>query len=326
MTHRKNYRAILTCLAVVTLATPTNAIDIYLSNTTATGSAVTQNETEAFDISVGGTKSLAIWIKDISTILTGVDLNLLIHNDVGNAIDFTGATVNNPTVGATKRWFDDGNIIGVGVDLVSGDEIHLIGSTTDTGLPGIGEGTGLGVAADPDDDGADAAFLFATVDYTIVDVGGSADFFLQIGDEGISDTNGLVTSVVFGLVDPALDASVLGERNLNSATREGIAGSPFSADFDNDFDVDGDDLTQWEGNYGVNGSSDANGDGDSSGEDFLIWQQQFGSGVPSQTSAVTQVPEPASAVLLIASVIVGVFTRIGNGVKQCERPAAPMVC
>ena len=90
----------------------------------------------------------------------------------------------------------------------------------------------------------------------------------------------------------------------------------FSADFDNDGDVDGDDLSQWEGDFGVNGLSDADGDGDSDGADFLFWQQQFGSGVSPLASTTTQVPEPASAVLLIASVIVGMFTRI----RQIKQP------
>ncbi len=48
-----------------------------------------------------------------------------------------------------------------------------------------------------------------------------------------------------------------------------------SADFDNDGDVDGNDLAQWEGDFGLNGDSDADGDADSDGADFLAWQRQF---------------------------------------------------
>ncbi|MCH8841116.1 MAG: ASPIC/UnbV domain-containing protein [Planctomycetes bacterium] len=71
-------------------------------------------------------------------------------------------------------------------------------------------------------------------------------------------------------------------------------------DFDGDHDVDGDDLAQWEGDYGINGDSDANLDGNSDGFDFLVWQQQFGNGVA--TLAATQaVPEPTSALLMIAA-------------------------
>ena len=49
------------------------------------------------------------------------------------------------------------------------------------------------------------------------------------------------------------------------------------ADFNNDTLVDSADLTQWEGDYGVNADSDADGDMDSDGNDFLIWQSEFGS-------------------------------------------------
>ena len=68
----------------------------------------------------------------------------------------------------------------------------------------------------------------------------------------------------------------------------------FEADFDSDNDVDGDDLDQWEGDYGLNGFSDANGDGDSTSLDFFVWQRQSGYGVASLAANVTVVPEPAS--------------------------------
>src|SRR5690606_628727 len=42
-----------------------------------------------------------------------------------------------------------------------------------------------------------------------------------------------------------------------------------TADFDNDGDVDGDDLTMWEGGFGNSDAGDADGDGDSDGADFL---------------------------------------------------------
>ncbi len=71
----------------------------------------------------------------------------------------------------------------------------------------------------------------------------------------------------------------------------------FAADFDQDGDVDGDDLAQWEGDFGGPGS-DADGDGDSDGKDFLTWQQQFGSGI-SSPAASQAVPEPTAIALLL---------------------------
>ncbi len=65
-----------------------------------------------------------------------------------------------------------------------------------------------------------------------------------------------------------------------------------AGDFDGDGDVDDDDLSQWEGDYGNNGDSDADGDGDSDGADFLAWQRNFGTGVPI-VAAAAAVPEPS---------------------------------
>ena len=70
----------------------------------------------------------------------------------------------------------------------------------------------------------------------------------------------------------------------------------FPADFDHDGDVDGDDLVQWQGDFGLNGESDSDSDGDSDGADFLAWQQQLGS-VPA-TAAANAVPEPCALLVM----------------------------
>jgi hypothetical protein len=72
----------------------------------------------------------------------------------------------------------------------------------------------------------------------------------------------------------------------------------FSADFDNDGDVDGDDLDDWQLAYGATALADADLDGDSDGADFLAWQRQFGSGVGPLT-AISAVPEPGTLGLSI---------------------------
>lgn len=73
-----------------------------------------------------------------------------------------------------------------------------------------------------------------------------------------------------------------------------IGPSPYSADFDNDIDVDSADLATWLSAFGLSDLADADGDGDSDGSDFLEWQRQFGSGV-GVVSSSTAVPEPTSA-------------------------------
>lgn len=75
---------------------------------------------------------------------------------------------------------------------------------------------------------------------------------------------------------------------------EGIA---YSADFDDDGDVDGDDLSKWQGDFSENGLSDADNDGDSDGGDFLAWQRQLGSGLPA-LAAVQSIPEPCALALI----------------------------
>ena len=61
----------------------------------------------------------------------------------------------------------------------------------------------------------------------------------------------------------------------------------FSADFDDDGDVDKTDLAIWHGAFDLNQLGDADGDNDSDGADLLLWQRQFGSH-PGAGSA----PEP----------------------------------
>jgi hypothetical protein len=72
-------------------------------------------------------------------------------------------------------------------------------------------------------------------------------------------------------------------------------------DFNGDGTVDADDLTQWQGDFGVNDESDADGDGDSDGADFLIWQEQYGV-APAAVSTSAAIPEPATVVLLVLAV------------------------
>ena len=73
-------------------------------------------------------------------------------------------------------------------------------------------------------------------------------------------------------------------------------GSSQPADFNNDGQVDGADLTAWRDAFGEQVAADADGDGDSDGADYLIWQEQLDDG-----GAVAAVPEPGAAGLAIFS-------------------------
>ena len=95
---------------------------------------------------------------------------------------------------------------------------------------------------------------------------------------------------------------------------------PF-ADFDEDGDVDADDLTAWKDRFGTwIGMNDADGDDIQTGSDFLYWQQQFGE-VPPDVAALdaainaalaasaTAIPEPATFSLLAAAMLLASASR-----------------
>ena len=82
---------------------------------------------------------------------------------------------------------------------------------------------------------------------------------------------------------------------------------PVDADFDEDGDVDGDDLAEWRIGFGIDdtadhmdGDADANQDVD--GADFLTWQRQLGSGPPT-VAASAAVPEPGTSMLVIVAAV-----------------------
>jgi hypothetical protein len=89
----------------------------------------------------------------------------------------------------------------------------------------------------------------------------------------------------------------------NSVVLEVTAAPSFTADFDDDGDVDLTDLGIWKGAFNLSQLGDADGDNDSDGNDFLLWQRQLGS-VPPAVAASANVPEPSNAALAAA---VGLF-------------------
>ncbi len=89
----------------------------------------------------------------------------------------------------------------------------------------------------------------------------------------------------------------------------------FDADFDEDGDVDGNDLTRWQANYDTGSThmqGDADDDGDVDGRDFLIWQRQFGLGLPL-TAASRSIPEPGTLSFCSALLCVFGLRPLGRG-------------
>ena len=80
----------------------------------------------------------------------------------------------------------------------------------------------------------------------------------------------------------------------------------FEADFNEDGDVDGDDLVAWRAGFSMSGDAghmhgDADGDADVDGADFLTWQRQVGNS--STVAATAKIPEPASKLMLVPGVL-----------------------
>jgi hypothetical protein len=87
-----------------------------------------------------------------------------------------------------------------------------------------------------------------------------------------------------------------------------LVNSTLEGDFDNDADVDSEDLAAWEGGYGLTGGAgrsdgDADGDFDVDGADFLIWQLQAGTGVTSLEANSANVPESTTATLAVVGML-----------------------
>lgn len=100
-------------------------------------------------------------------------------------------------------------------------------------------------------------------------------------------------------VDQFGDTGFFNVEGFNVQYEVSTASASFAADFDNDGDVDSDDLNVWQASYALDADGDADDDLDSDGRDFLIWQREYGSGISLLASAIN-VPEPSSLVLLIA--------------------------
>jgi hypothetical protein len=125
-----------------------------------------------------------------------------------------------------------------------------------------------------------------------------------------------VLETIFGNVSGQFDAIVApvfdgltfqATYDADSVVLEVVEATFLEADFDEDGDVDGDDLTQWRGDFGVNDLSDADNDGDSDGADFLVWQRQLGSMPVTPTAGA--VPEPAAWTLAGLVLLGGLFSR-----------------
>ena len=114
-----------------------------------------------------------------------------------------------------------------------------------------------------------------------------------VGEFDYADVSGMPAGLAFHI------------NYLANAVQLQVVNKPiFSADFDDDGDVDPTDLAIWKAAFNLNQLGDADGDNDSDGADFLLWQQQYGSApaVAVVQPAAAAVPEPSAAALLLAAI------------------------
>ena len=111
-----------------------------------------------------------------------------------------------------------------------------------------------------------------------------------VGEFDYADVSGMPAGLAFHI------------NYLANAVQLQVVNKPiFSADFDEDGDVDPTDLAIWRNAFNLNQLGDADGDNDSDGGDFLLWQQQYGSApaVAVAQPAAAAVPEPSAAVMML---------------------------
>jgi hypothetical protein len=141
------------------------------------------------------------------------------------------------------------------------------------------------------------ATLAGILDVDLVD-----DFTPQAGDGFEILTAGVLSGEFVSLDLPSLSPQLDWQIDYgDSSVRLSVVAELFSADFDQDADVDGDDLARWQAGFGNPGSAltgDNDQDLDVDGADFLAWQRQLGSGLEPGLYAV---PEPAILPLLLSS-------------------------
>ena len=240
----------------------------------------------------------------LTELINPINMNNVAGDNAGDDSDGNGVSSialnyvqdpSNPNFGVGGDWRSEAFDTTPGETLIFSIDVKFIGVNQGQWIPDSGffEGMIAQVRSFTDlaEDGGTAGTFKAETNVE-----------LKAKDFSLDSWNTVVTSLV-----------VPGEgewSDLRLSTNLFIPGSPLSggqilidnlsiirltADFDDDSDVDADDLGVWKNNYATGVDGDADGDGDSDGADFLAWQRQFGIGViPPALVAVNAVPEPAA--------------------------------
>jgi hypothetical protein len=126
-------------------------------------------------------------------------------------------------------------------------------------------------------------------------------------------------STVSGLLDVGIQIGVTTDAAGSEFSTQLILGNatlgsplPPDADFQEDGDVDENDLDTWQDNYGacctIHTEGDSDWDGDVDGRDFLNWQRQYTGNLNPLIANLT-VPEPSVIFMLMPFILQGALLR-----------------
>ena len=216
-------------------------------------------------------------------------------------------TLFNVSTGSSATFF---GTAGFGVS--GGGDVFFEADITPGSSPGLetfGGNVHLGVLAnlEIEIEGTSKGSQYDSLDISgLADLGGSLEisflngFLPSAGDTFEIITASSVSDTFDALVLPSLPGDLLWFVNYDATSVNLV--STYAGDFDEDGDVDDDDLIAWEGGFGsapaVHMTGDANADVLAGGFDFLVWQRQFGmvGGAPAVAAVV---PEPCGITLSI---------------------------
>lgn len=153
-------------------------------------------------------------------------------------------------------------------------------------------------------------WLVSSVDYKVIAESGTANFFLQIGSNGMNHAGetSAQTAVVFGAKLSGSEP----EYNASSHRGETLVGDEPDfvltitgaqpGDYNGDGRVNAGDFSLWRDTLGSTTNLAANGNGDSSVDagDYAVWRSNYGAGSASGGElAAIGIPEPKSLLLAI---------------------------
>jgi len=150
----------------------------------------------------------------------------------------------------------------------------------------------------------DTASLDGTLQVSLID-----DFVPQAGDSfGFLVVSGGAGGMFSELELPDLNENLEWLINPGGVTVSLLVNSTIEGDFNNDGDVNAEDLIAWQDNFGTSGQAarsqgDADGDGDVDGADFLRWQESFTDSPAGGILPSAIVPEPMTLSLIFSAAI-----------------------